>query len=128
MNHITALIKDSTIEGVLTTAIEGGISYWANNDDDVRNIKVYRDSKDTTGWVTKIEFESNIDGKGWKPHVIDIASIRAVVKDVFDGKYEIGEARQRTFGLMISEPDFDHDAEDADVLVQLAAFGDIVYG
>jgi hypothetical protein len=136
-------INKQCIYDVLTTAIEGGSGYWLNNDD-FKNITVRRDENHN---VTAIFFE----GTGQIPITYKTRGPCFAQRPQDDSQFlycifplDIVEAAQKI--LHASKPDeygygpycaakelakgehADIDADAADCLLQVAAFGEIVYG
>lgn len=104
------------LHDVMTTALEGGIRYWA----EVRN--VVRDVE-----LNPISFEvrANDDAapsNKWR--VIDAGGIALAIAFVISGHVRVGRP---VVGQIVTDKG-GADAECADVLVQIAAFGKLVYG
>lgn len=111
--------RDQLLLDLFTTAIEGGINYWA----EVESYHYLKDGKDDV-----LGFHAVIDE-------IEAGCRYTVDRSVID----MGLRRaRRTPGIHFStEPppvvvtddtDWDFDAGDADMIVQLGLFGEVVYG
>ena len=115
-----AYVPNATIRDWMTAAIEGGSSYWMNDPNDCRKVKVFRDPELN---VTCITCEVNPDGKGWKEHIITPITIRKALK-----QFSTTQMHTKWTNKMLNDPDMDFDDEDADCALQIAIFNDIVYG
>ena len=123
--NYTVPISDKLIEGILCTAFEGGITYWANN-------------------VSCEDREDMLKVKGWKHEYLTKTKKKDAVMyihDMYDGekhpitKKSIIKALERmckpenkctkALARILDET---YDADDADIAVQMACFGEIVYG
>jgi len=115
--------RDQLHYDIYTTAMEGGINYWANTHSyHLSN----NDVEDTFGFFAEID---DAEGDG-AVHRIDVGVIRK--------GYRLAATTQRDKIRWSSEPpplvydgednDWDYDAGDADVIVQLGLFGEVVYG
>lgn len=108
MAHITK----ENIDDILVSAFEGGINYWCNKVIVVNND--YKGGTYASDVLTRGGALTLVDDEGDK-HTITIKDIRTAL-----------ELYRKQNG---SSFDFDnHDAGDADTLVQLATFGELVYG
>ena len=112
---------------ILTTAIEGGINYWAKG----RQFK-----QAENGFCTSCEIKPSGDEgepfpegdirNGWQ--VLDSAAIEVAVLRIIAGDLCRKDIKE-TVILDWQDPDaFRSDAETADVIVQVALFGEIVFG
>lgn len=125
-------INEGNILDILTTAIEGGIGYWACLLNDDRH------------WI-KAREQWKTEHNGETPCYCDVAyqvmkNNHAVkFEDVEDGSiYELTldkllngckiyvEKTKRDIHQIMNDSDFD--AEDADMIIQYALFGEIVFG
>lgn len=116
-------IPESVLESVLTTAVEGGISYWADGDrpvrgDDllVKRVDIWADDDPETLYT----LDASLMAEGVKRlHA-------AIMKGDVHPDSEIGGQFMRHL--------FERDGLDlidsvaADAVVQMACFGEIVYG
>ncbi len=113
--HITTsiLVPDEELDYITIAAIEGGTGYWAT---------VLAYSHDGPVWATiaeNEEVEGDDDSSNWRTWKIDSALIAV-------GMQLWAEGWPERFARYI-ENDFDHDANDADDIVQLGVFGKLVY-
>ena len=93
------------------TAVEGGSTYWCSKMRFYQNAAEvsYQEASSFEGHSWCVEVWTDDHGEGEDPHTIILDDFLRAFK-------------ARPFDLD------DYDAEDADCLVQQAAFGDIVYG
>lgn len=116
----TISIPDELLHTIFVTAMEGGIGYWST-------CTGYRWSKDGAGDTEDLEgFYANIEDveEDSKPHRIDRDTIIKGVAKLLTST-ECRWLAEKFFGDL---DDIDLDAGDADIIVQLALFGTVVYG
>jgi hypothetical protein len=126
--------RDTFFRDIFTTALEGGINYWAQ-------VHAYHIWQAGTAEQTEPGL------------VADYAGFYAVVTDEADQRFETSHRISRTTivqgyrlatsahwrgriawsagkppVVLTGDIDWDFDASDADVIVQLGLFGDVVYG
>lgn len=125
MSHKQSNFMDTkTLQDLLTTAIEGGSNYWMNDEENVINIQVHRDSDNN---VIEIQCETDVDGEGWIVQEITVASMRKALTEMKDDA-KMPEHWRKWASKFIFDKDMDYDAEGADVLLQYAMFKEIVFG
>lgn len=126
-------LNEETIKDILTTAIEGGIGYWAclGNDDPI--------------WVkTRDNYIESHNGE--RPYYCDVAydvmnSGNAVIfydEEDDDTRFELTMSKfmdgcklyEDKTGTKINDSfdDGSFDACDADMIIQYALFGEVIYG
>ena len=125
MNTITKtiVITDELIENLLCTAFEGGSTYWAENIscEDIEDMKKVGGYK--SEYLTKTKKDNAVmyihveDDK----HPITKKSIINALQKMDNPKYKYTKALSR----IINE---EYDADDADVVLQTACFGQVIYG
>ncbi len=139
-------VTDELIAEWVITAFEGGTSYWASEAECVerdehgkwQGIPTERYQsfmKDGCGPYTNPEFWEN-DSRGyalydqyeeaWIPKVLTLAALLKALKH--QPKQVKGQSNnwfRKVVRRLVSE---DYDAEDADILVQIAVFNEVVYG
>jgi hypothetical protein len=120
-------ISIRNLRTVLTTAIEGGSNYWLHQPN-FRSIEVRRDAEND---VTVVRFvgtgeiaEPSDQGKQYDIQENEIA---AAFGKVANGDVKINDELRRQIASLPSV-EMDIDAGAADALLQIAAFGEIVYG
>ena len=116
-----AYVPNANLRDLMTMAIDGGSAYWMNyvRNYNYRNVEVTRDPELN---VTCIVCEVDVDGKGWKERTITPKTMRKALQSA-------AKVQQLTdwINKMLNDPDQDYDDDDADIALQLAAFGDIVF-
>jgi len=127
MNKITRTVEisDEMIEDILCSAFEGGITYWAEN----ISCKDNDDMKKVGGWkheyLTKTKKKDAVmfihDAYDGDKHPITKKSIIDALQKMDNPKYQYTKALNR---ILIGQSD----ADDADIVVQTACFGEVVYG
>ena len=118
-------ISDEMIEDILCTAFEGGITYWAEN----ISCKDNDDMKKVGGWkheyLTKTKKKDAVmyihDAETGEKYPITKKSIIDALQKMDNPKYQYTKALNR---ILIGQSD----ADDADIVVQTACFGEVVYG
>ena len=114
--NIRIEIKDEQIDNWLSTAFEGGINYWCNEikvkDDDYKGVKCASDVISKGGVIIVNDYPpSNIK--------VDKNSILQALVWLSNNKYT------KVLDRLINGG---YDADDADVLFQVACFGNVIYG
>ena len=112
-----------TLKDILTTAVEGGIVYWANDDDVCQNIQIHRDADLN---VIEIQCETDVDGNGWIVQEIIPSKIRKALTEMAKD-VKLGEYWNKRANKFLFNKDMDYDAADADAIVQYAMFKEIVF-
>ena len=109
-------ITPQQICDLFITAVEGGSTYWCVKMRFYQNAAEvsYQEASSFEGHSWCVEVWTDDHGEGEDHHTI-----------ILDDFLRACEALPSRFLHLINE---DYDAEDADCLVQQAAFGDIVYG
>ena len=123
--NYTVPISDELIENILCTAFEGGITYWAEN----VSCKDREDMKKVGGWkheyLTKTKLKDAVmyihESQTGEKYPITKKSIIDALQKMDNPKYSCTKA----LGRILDET---YDACDADIAVQMACFGQVVYG
>lgn len=117
MNPFT--LTDQMADDIITTAIEGGIQYWAE-------VQSYRWDGQPAEIGTIATVIDHIEDNG-KVLTIDRAVVRRGWRKLFTPEWK--HLRDH-YGEINIDPDGDHDIDSsgADNIVQLGLFGDVVYG
>ena len=143
--NVPDAVLDEIARDLITTAVEGGINYWAT-------VSEYRWGGPGLG---------HSDGRAWKagdaPYAsvtvhekdaeegvpVDAAKMREAVVKVLTGEakpfYTVGYGRlyrdrltealrEVMKGTAFDRTEYDYDARDADCMMQLAVLGNVVYG
>lgn len=117
--------RDKLFHYIFTTALEGGVQYWAR----VEKYHLWDESlpghvEDWDGFYAEIEDDDDVSFR------VDRSVIaRGYGLAVSSWRERIAWSSERP-PIVISDhlEDWDYDAGDADVIVQLGLFGDVVYG
>jgi|TARA_R110002074_G_scaffold120750_2_gene254676 hypothetical protein len=118
-------IQDKLIGDILCTAFEGGITYWANNvsckdKEDMQKVGGYKHE-----YLTKTKLKDAImyihESETGEKYPITKKSIIDALQKMDTPEYRYTEALNRLLNG-------DWDAIDADIVVQTACFGEVVYG
>ena len=118
-------ISDELIEDILCTAFEGGITYWADNIscEDNKDMKKVGGWKDT--YLTKTKKKDAVmyihESETGEKYPITKKSIIDALQKMDTPEYKYTKALNRLLNG-------DWDADDADIVVQTACFGEVVYG
>ena len=123
--NIRREISDEMIEYLLCSAFEGGITYWANNVSCEDN----KDMKKVGGWkheyLTKTKKKDAVmyihDTESEEKYPITKKSIIDALQKMDTPEYKYTKALNRILNGQ-------WDAYDADIVVQTACFGEVVYG
>jgi hypothetical protein len=118
--QLTITISNQTIGDLLVTALEGGINYWCDratvkreNGQRLSNNEIV----DHPDWLPGCEFTFRDADDGIE---------QTIGFEAFNTALETMVANHpKHFADIIND---NHDADTADVLVQLALFGELVYG
>lgn len=125
------------LASVMTTAIEGGINYWASvggyrwgfSDLGKSDGSKLGDGEQAFATATIYDDEESgeISDAGMK---VDIETIAKGIRLVSDGKTSISSGRQANAALAnrTNGDDGDIDADIADCILQAGMFGEVVYG
>ena len=127
MNTIkmTIEISDEMIENLLCSAFEGGSTYWAENvscEDrgDMKKVGGYKSE-----YLTRTKKKNAVmyihDGTTGKSHSITKKSIIDALQKMDNPKYK----HTRALKEIIAER---YDAGHADCVLQMACFGEVIYG
>ena len=117
-------ISDELIEHILCSAFEGGITYWANNISCEDN----KDMKKVGGW--KHEYLTRTKKKDAVMYIHDAETedkYPITKKSIIDAlqKMDTPEYKYtKALGRILDET---YDADDTDIVVQTACFGEVVY-
>ena len=112
------MTRDEMLFDLFVTAIEGGINYWAAVED-------YK--PDAVGYSVTVHDQEDPDEGPW---VVD-RSVMAKGYQLAAGEWrdKISWSSGEKPPLVITEEtDWDYDAMDADAILQLGIFGEVVYG
>ena len=114
----TVYITDDMVDNILCTALEGGSNYWI--DKCVANF-----------WPEGAEHVSDGVSRGGKIVFFvedDDDEYTLTLDDMLNGIEKAYDHRQSSSGFSFKDWYENHDADDADLALQYALFGEIVYG
>ena len=122
--NIKREIPDELIEHVLCCAFEGGITYWANNVSCEDN----KDMKKVGGW--KHEYLTKTKKKDAVMYIHDTESEEKypiTKKSIIDALQKMDNFNnyRQALDRILNET---YDADDADTMVQIACFKEVIYG
>ena len=115
-------ISDELIENVLAEAFMGGIVYWADN----ISCEDIKDMHKVGGW--KHEYLTKTKKKDAVMYIHDGETgekYPMTKKSIVDALQKLDAEHSETLDRILSEQ---YDADDADIVVQTACFGEIVFG
>ena len=116
-------ISDELIEDILCSAFEGGITYWADNVSCHDN----KDMKKVGGW--KHEYLTNTKKKDAKLIISGYGFIASITKkSIIDALQKMDTPEYKYTKALSRLLNGGWDALDADIVVQTACFGEVVYG
>ena len=117
-------ISDELIEHILCSAFEGGITYWANN----VSCHDKEDMQKTGGY--KSEYLTKTKKKDAKliVHTISGGEVTMSKKSIIDALQKMDTPEYKYTKSLNRLLNGDWDADDADIVVQTACFGEVVYG
>jgi hypothetical protein len=127
-----AAINNRDLNFILTTVIEGGSAYWANDSDVCQTVEIKREADSdedlrSLKLVSEIKITTDVDGKGWKTQTITATEMRKALKAMKEDQ-KLPEHLRKMARKLLNNGDEDYDAGDADVIFQYALFGEIVFG
>ena len=123
--NYTVPITDELIEDLLCTAFEGGITYWAENisckdNEDMKKVGVWKHK-----YLTKTKKKDAVmyihETETGEKYPITKKSIIDALQKMDNPEYEYRKALGRILNG-------DWDGGDADIVVQTACFGEVVFG
>ena len=119
-------ISDQVAGDVLTGALEGGIGYWSAAS------MIWRGGLDGAVddlTVTSVRLSDAEGEDAFKPVVVDVEAVRRGIELVATPDFKAAKVHKAAArALLAGDEEYDYDAGDADVIVQAAVFGEIVFG
>ena len=125
-------LDDEEIKDILTTAIEGGISYWAclgNDDEAWENARTsYKERTNEIPYYCDVAFDVMNNGQAviFYDEQDDDKKLAMSFGDFLNGCRLFEEKTGKCIHQMLDDGDFD--AWDADMIIQYAVFGEVIYG
>lgn len=124
-------LTEADIKDILTTAIEGGIGYWAilcNDDPDwIEGSKVYRETYFERPCYCDTAYEVLIAGKAVKFEDQEDGTIYELTLEKLTKGCQLWE-QETGKNLPLAIENCGYDAEDADAIIQFAIFGKVIFG
>lgn len=122
METISKTAREQFLDDVTTTAIEGGIGYWS-----VCHKYEWDGKPEVTAVIQELDEWQN---KAFGPLItVNRKLINKGIKTIMDGEAGISDrVIKEIAGANATNDGCDIDADAADVIVQAAVFGEIVYG
>lgn len=130
--------RDQYLLDIFTTAMEGGIGYWSQAHSYHHWLRQPEDRNDHDGYVEDhLGFYADIVDLEADDDEAEYAPTMRIDRGVIIKGYNLAATTWRNKLGWSSEPpplvitadtDWDYDAGDADLIVQLGLFGDVLYG
>ena len=117
-------ISDELIEDILCTAFEGGITYWANN----VSCEDREDMKKVGGYKHEYLTKTKKKIAALYVHAEDGNVRRLTKKSIIDALQKMDTPEYKYTKALNRLLNGDWDSDDADIVVQTACFGEVVYG
>ena len=119
----TARISQQEVDDLLCAAFEGGITYWCSRAETVgdwpEGAEYLSDTLSRGATILLTDAESAFDSEDEQPEVrtLTLSNFKRAVVIVAE-----------KYGQTVADFVEDHDADSADCVVQVAVFGEVVYG
>lgn len=119
--EMTKTDRDEFLDGVIITAVEGGIGYWS-----VCHSYKWRNRPE----VIAVIQETDGDGEGFGDKItLDRDMVRKGIKEILSGETNVGSYLTKMVAAANATNDgCELDADGADAIIQVACFGNLVYG
>ena len=118
-------ISDELIEDILCTAFEGGITYWADNISCEDN----KDMKKVGGWKHEYLTRTKKKDAVMYIHELETGEKYPITKKlIIDALQKMDTPEYKYTKALDRILNEQYDADDADIVVQTACFGEVVYG
>ena len=117
-------ISDELIENILCGAFEGGITYWADNVSCHDN----EDMKKVGGWIHEYLTKTKKKDAKLIIHETDGGDVAMSKKSIIDTLQKMDDPKNGYTETLESILNETYDAGDCDIVVQMACFGEVVYG
>ena len=117
-------ISDELIEHILCSAFEGGIVYWADN----VSCEDKEDMQKVGGWKHEYLTKTKKKDAVMYIHTMEGEKAKITKKSIIDALQKMDNPENKctkALGRILNES---WDADDADIVVQTACFGEVVYG
>ena len=117
-------ISDELIEFILCGAFEGGSTYWATN----VSCKDKEDMKKVGGWKDTYLTRTKLKDAVMYIHTIEDDKHPITKKSIIDALQKMDTPEYKYTKALNRLLNGDWDSDDADIVVQTACFGEVVYG
>ena len=122
--NYTVPISDELIENILCTAFEGGITYWAEN----VSCEDREDMKKVGGWKHEYLTKTKKKDAVMYIHTMEGGKVKITKSLILEALQEMDKPENKCTKALGRILDETYDACDADIAVQMACFGQVVYG
>ena len=117
-------ISDELIEDILCSAFEGGITYWAIN----VSCEDREDMLKVKGWKHEYLTKTNKKDAVIFIHTIDGEKMPITKKSIIEALQKMDTPEYKYTKALKRILYGDWDSDDADIVVQTACFGEVIYG
>jgi hypothetical protein len=117
----TVSTRDQLLLDVFTTALEGGIGYWSG-------AMTYRWSTEAGEPAYRSFHADVVDLDEQVQHINRAVVVRGMLLAATEYRNRLAWSSEPPPLVITQDTDWDFDAGDADMIVQLGLFGDVVYG
>ena len=117
-------ISDELIEDILCSAFEGGSTYWANN----VSCHNREDMKKVGGWKHEYLTKTKLKDAKLIMHTIVGSEVAFSKKSIIDALQMMDNPKNGYTKALNRILFGDWDADDADIVLQMACFKEVVYG
>ena len=122
--NIRREISDEMIEDILCSAFEGGSTYWANN----VSCHNREDMKKVGGWKHEYLTKTKLKDAKLIIHTIEGGQVAFRKKSIIHALQKMDKPEYKYTKALDRILNGQWDADDADIVVQTACFGEVVYG
>ena len=117
-------ISDELIEDILCSAFEGGITYWAK----WANIENKKDAKKVACFTSEYLTRTKLKDAKLIIWTVDDEKYPITKKSIIDALQKMDSPEYKYTKALNRILNEQYDADDADIVVQTACFGEVVYG
>lgn len=115
----------SDLADVLTTCCEGGSNYWLDIGDTKDISCVWGEDNN----VARLKFSIDYTGKGWVHHDVTPKDLERGLLLALTDTTKLGAPTRHALSALVCAGELGAaDADQADVILQLTCFGEVVYG
>ena len=117
-------ISDELIEHILCSAFEGGIVYWADN----VSCEDKEDMQKVGGWKHEYLTKTKKKDAVMYIHTMEGEKAKITKKSIIDALQKMDDPKNSCTKALGRILDMTYDAGDADLVLQMACLGEVVYG